>query len=330
MQQTFKKIADADWFHHFVTGVILLAGIVVGLETSKEIHETYHTPLHIIDLTILAIFTLEIVVKVGAEGSRPWRYFKDPWNCFDFVIVAVCYLPFDGGAVTVLRLLRLLRVLKLIKALPKLQVLVSALLKSLPSMAYVGALLSLLFYVYAVAGVFLFGENDPIHFRNIQSAMVSLFAVVTLEGWVDIMYINMFGCEHYGYDPGSVLPCPFSAENPSGMIPLVAIGYFISFVLMGTMIVLNLFIGVIMGGMEEAQEEADHQRKLLERTSRGDRILFQDELSRLRDDLLTMHDHLKTLERIAARKLPDPFEPHEGDKLRTVPPQKDATAVPMA
>jgi voltage-gated sodium channel len=315
MQQTFKKIADADWFHHFVTGVILLAGIIVGIETDKEIREQYHGVLHAIDVAILAIFTLEIVVKVGAEGGKPWRYFRDPWNCFDFIIVAVCYLPFDGGAVTVLRLLRLLRVLKLIKALPKLQVLVSALLKSLPSMAYVGALLSLLFYVYAVAGVFLFGENDPIHFGSIQSAMVTLFAVVTLEGWVDIMYINMFGCDHYGYDPGSVLPCPFTPESPSAMIPLVAVAYFISFVLMGTMIVLNLFIGVIMGGMEEAQEEADHIRKLAERSSRGDRILFQDEISRLRDDLLKMHDHLKTLERIAARKLPDPFEAHEDDKV---------------
>jgi voltage-gated sodium channel len=308
MQQALKKIADAPWFQNFVTGVILLAGLVVGLETDREFREAHHAVLHAADVAILAVFTLEIVIKMGAEGARPWRYFKDPWNCFDFLIVVACYLPFDGGAITVLRLLRLLRVLKLIKALPKLQVIVSALLKSLPSMVYVGVLLSLLFYVYAVAGVFLFGENDPIHFRDITNAMVSLFAVVTLEGWVDIMYINMFGCENYGYDAGSVFPCPFSAENPSGMSTTVAILYFISFVLMGTMIVLNLFIGVIMGGMEEAQAEADHQQKVLERTSRGDRIMFNDELAKLREDLLRMHDHLRTLERIAARKLPHPLD----------------------
>ena len=88
--------------------------------------------------------------------------------------------------------------LKLVRALPKLQILVSALLKSLPSMGYVGLLLGLLFYIYSVAGVFLFGNNDPLHFDNIWIAMLSLFRVVTGEDWTDVMYIQMYGCEQYG------------------------------------------------------------------------------------------------------------------------------------
>jgi len=65
-------------------------------------------------------------------------------------------------------------------------------------MRYVSILLSLLFYIYAVAGVFL-GENDPIYFKDLQTSMLSLFRIVTLEDWTDIMYINMFDCENYGY-----------------------------------------------------------------------------------------------------------------------------------
>jgi voltage-gated sodium channel len=254
MQEFCKKIANAAWFQNFVTVVILLAGVLVGIETYPAMVERHHTALHLGDQIILGIFVLEILVKMGAEGKRPWRYFLDPWNVFDFIIVAACFLPFEGNAVTVLRLLRLLRVLKLVKALPKLQILVGALLKSIPSMVYVSVLLLMLFYVYAVAAVFLFGENDPLHFQDLEIAMLSLFRVVTLEDWTDIMYINMYGCDRYGYSADSVVLC----TKPTAY-PLIAALFFVSFVLTGTMVILNLFIGVIMNGMDEAQAEAADQ-----------------------------------------------------------------------
>ncbi|MEO0404757.1 MAG: ion transporter, partial [Bacteroidota bacterium] len=161
---------------------------------------------------------------------------------------------FGGSSVAILRLLRLLRVLKLIKALPKLQLLVNSLLKSIPSLGYVSLLLLLLFYIYAVAGVFFFGENDPIHFENLQMSMLSLFRVVTLEDWTDVMYINMFGCENYGYDGNEAL-CTNSSGNP-----MLSVAFFVTFVLIGTMIMLNLFIGVIMAAMEESKEEFNKQK----------------------------------------------------------------------
>ncbi len=194
MQNLLSKIAHSPLFINFITGVIVIAGLLVGAETYPGIVADHGATLHLLDQIVLWIFVLEIVVKMGAEGKKPWRYFKDPWNVFDFVIVAGAFLPFAGNAVTVLRLLRLLRVLKLVRALPKLQVLVSALLKSIPSMAYVSVLLLLLFYIYAVAAVFLFSANDPLHFGDLQTAMLSLFRVVTLEDWTDVMYTNMYGC----------------------------------------------------------------------------------------------------------------------------------------
>ena len=255
MTASLKRLTTSALFQNFITGVILFAGALVGLETYPAFLQQNQNVLHVLDKIVITIFVLEVLVKVGSEGFRPWRYFADGWNCFDFLIVAAYFLPFSGQAITVLRLLRLLRVLKLVKALPKLQILVSALLKSIPSMGYVTLLLFLLFYVYAVSAVFLFGLNDPIHFGNLETAMLSLFRIVTLEDWTDIMYINMYGCDRYGYGADSLLQC----VNPSAS-PIVGALFFVSFVLVGTMIILNLFIGVIMNGMEEAQAEAQRDR----------------------------------------------------------------------
>ena len=263
MQPLLQKIATAPWFNNFVTAVILLAGVVVGVETYPSMIDAYGGILHALNDIILWIFVAEIVVKMGAEGRRPWRYFLDPWNVFDFLIVAVCFLPVDASAVAVLRLARLLRVLKLVRAVPKLQILVSALLKSIPSMGYVALLLGLLFYVYSVAAVFLFGANDPIHFRNLPLAMLSLFRVVTGEDWTDVMYIQMFGCDQYGYDGNEAL-----CTDPSSF-PVFGALFFVSFMLLGAMVILNLFIGVIMGGMDEARKENDLQQRTERRDAKG-------------------------------------------------------------
>jgi len=249
MVKLCKTVAEAKWFQNFVTIAIIIAGILVGIATYTEFSAKHEFVLELLNKIVLGIFILEILVKMIAEGKRPWMYFTDAWNIFDFIIVAAAFLPFGGSSVAILRLLRLLRVLKLIKALPKLQLLVGALLKSIPSMGYVSILLILLFYIYAVAGVFFFGENDPIHFADLQTSMLSLFRVVTLEDWTDIMYINMFGCENYGYD-GNMDLCTNSTANSAGSVI-----FFVSFVLIGTMIFLNLFIGVIMNGMDEARAE---------------------------------------------------------------------------
>lgn len=246
-----SKIANSSWFKNSITIAILFAGLLIGIETYHEFASQHMGLLHLLDQSILLVFIIEIVVKILAEGRRPWRYFYDSWNVFDFIIVAAVFMPFGGSSIAILRLLRLLRVLKLVRALPKLQLLVNALLRSIPSMGYVSLLLLLLFYIYAVAAVTFFGENDPVHFSDLQTAMLSLFRVVTLEDWTDIMYINMHGCANYGYD-GIMEKC-----TNSNAYPLGAALFFVSFVLLGTMIVLNLFIGVIMTGMDEAKKSMD-------------------------------------------------------------------------
>ena len=284
---TLKKIADSAWFTNFVTVVILLAGVVVGIETYPSMSEAYGVPLFWANWFILGIFIIEIIVKMGAHGTKWYRYFTDPWNIFDFVIVVACLLPLEGGSfVAVLRLLRVLRVLKLVTALPKLQILVGALLKSIPSMVYVSVLLGLLFYLYAVTATIFFSENDPVHFKTLQLSMLSLFRTVTLEDWTDLMYINMYGCDNYGYDGNEAL-----CTAPNAM-PLFASGFFVSFVLSGTMIILNLFIGVIMNGMDEAQAEAEE----LNKAGREGRESLAEQIGELSGQLAAMQSTLAQME----------------------------------
>lgn len=247
----FHRITTSKWFTSLIIGVIVLAGFLVGVETFPSMMEKYSDLLHTLDKIVLGIFTLEVVLKIAAEKKRPWRYFADGWNIFDFTIVAVCYLPLGGSYVAVLRMFRLLRVIRLITVVPKLQLLVTALLRSLPSMFYVCLLLFLLFYVYAVIGVMLFSGNDPVHFGNLWTSFLSLFRIVTLEDWTDIMYLQMYGSDVYqGYNQ-SVAEL---AIQPKAM-PLIGAAYFTSFVLLGTMIMLNLAIGVIINGMDDAHKE---------------------------------------------------------------------------
>ena len=250
-----SKITKTNSFDNFIIGIILFAGLLVGVQTYKEFANRHIEILTFLDSLVLAIFTLEAVIKILAEGKRPINYFRNAWNVFDFLIVTVCLmeplLPLNAEFLPILRLARILRVLRLVTVVPKLQLIVGTLLKSIPSMFYVCILLFLLFYMYGAMGVFLYGDNDPIHFRNLQTALLSLFRVTTLEDWTDVMYINMYGSDNYGYSPEDLArwtPVPTAS-------PLGAAFFFVSFVLIGTMVVLNLVIGVIMNSMDEMNAE---------------------------------------------------------------------------
>lgn len=262
MKSRCQALVASPLFNRFIIGVILLAGTLVGIETHEPAMAMamakYHDLLKTLDAVVLFIFILEIVIKMIALAPRPQDFFKDPWNVFDFIIVAVCLVPATGGFGPVLRLFRLLRVLRLLSAVPKLQLLVSALLKSLPSMLYVSVLLLLLFYVYAVAGVMFFAQNDPVHFGHLGDALLSLFRVVTLEDWTDVMYLQIYGSNFYdGYNMSAENLAAHYPEFKPQAQPILATIYFVSFVLLGTMVMLNLVIGVIVNGMDDARVEAE-------------------------------------------------------------------------
>ncbi len=141
-------ITESALFRYFILAVIIASAVIIGIETYPDAYRQHYELLHFLDRIILAIFTVEILMKILARGKRPWDYFKDPWNVFDFIVVAVCFIPaIDTHYVAVLRLARILRVFRVISIFPKLQLLVGALLKSIPSMGYVVLLLALIFYM---------------------------------------------------------------------------------------------------------------------------------------------------------------------------------------
>lgn len=297
--RTLNRWVYAPWFRHGILGVILLAAVVVGLETSPYLMAHYGTLLKTLDAVILWIFVAEAALKI-AQHERWWyRYFRDPWNLFDFFIVVVCFIPTeDAHYAAILRLARILRALRLVTAIPRLQLLVSCLLKSIPSMGYVSVLLGLLFYVYGVAGVFLFRDNDPVHFGDLGTSLLTLFRVVTLEDWTDVMYTQMYGSD--------VFP-PEGAHDVTmtpNATPLLGAAYFVTFVLFGTMIVLNLFIGVIINSMEEAQDERQKQEYAMQRAKQQGLTVVQEveELERKLDEFREQVHLLKGHLQVAAER----------------------------
>jgi len=280
MVDLFSSIVASTRFNRWILALILLSGILVGIETYPPFsHETRAGEVVLfIQNVILWIFVVEIVFRIGACGSKPWRYFLNPWNIFDFVIVAVCFLPFDAQFAMVLRMARLLRAVRLLTVLPKLQILVNALIKSIPSLGYIGILLLLHFYIYAVMGTFLFSHNDPIRFGKLQTSMMTLFEVLTLEGWNDVFTTQQLGSD-VGYDEAwKELTV---GRRVSKAQPVAAAAYFVSFIMLGTMIMLNLFTGVIVSSMQEAQlevPEGDPDASLIHKIEQKGFVSLRDEL----------------------------------------------------
>ncbi|RLN86481.1 hypothetical protein BBJ28_00003675 [Nothophytophthora sp. Chile5] len=255
------RIVEHHNFSLFVTCVIVLAGLMVGLQTSPEVTGVLGGLLSGLDTAILAVFTTEVVLKLLSEGLEPWQYFRSAWNTFDCIIVVGSFTRGTGGMLTMLRLLRLLRVLKLVRAFPQLQVIVSALLKGLSSIGYIGLILLLCFYVFGIVGNMLFADNDPFHFQYLHFAMLSLFQMATMDGWSDVLYINYYGCDLYGYDSYRALGYTCKSHG-SGF---VAVLYFVTFIVLGAMVLITLFIGVVTTSMEEATQEMEAEKELLRR-----------------------------------------------------------------
>lgn len=247
-----KFVAEHPRFVGMVTCVIVLAGINVGAQTESRLTniEPINQTLQILDIFILTVFTIEVVLKILAEGENPFRYFRDGWNKFDFIIVVGSYIPGAGSLLTILRLLRLLRVLKLVKSLPQLAVIVNALIMGLGSIGYIGLILFMCFYVFAIAGMMLFRNNDPFHFGNLHIAMFTLFRCSTLDDWSEVLYVNMYGCDDY---PGVYDDFPEMCDSPKKQGVLSCI-YFFAFIVIGAQVLLTLFIGVVTTSMEQAKE----------------------------------------------------------------------------
>ncbi|MFO0837180.1 MAG: ion transporter [Phycisphaerae bacterium] len=225
-----KRVAASAVFQDSIIGVIILNAVILGLETSPRITRAAGDWLIALYWMIQAAFTLEIVIRMMAHWPKPAAFFRSGWNVFDFVVVAVAFVPASGGFATIGRLLRLLRVTRLVSVFPQLRLIINTMLLSIPSMGHVVLLLSLLLYVYGIAGVYMFRESDPTHWGTLGAALLSLFQVVTLEGWIELQR--------------SLLP-----TRPWAWV------FFASFIVVAVFVVINLFIAVVINNLEKAREK---------------------------------------------------------------------------
>ncbi len=296
--QFCRRLTTSTGFGRFIISLIVLSGIFAGAETYPECSDGtfWGDILQVAQNLILFVFFVEIVMKIIACGNKPWTFFLEPWNVFDCVILSVCLLPLNMHSAAVIRMARILRALRMITVLPRLRLLVSALLKSIPSLGYIGILLGLHFYIYSVIGTVMFSENDPIRFGNLHTTASTLFQVLTLEGWNEVRDTQVLGSEVAYDDAWKVLA---EGRRISHARPLVSTVYFITFILLGTMIMLNLFTGVIITSMEEAQSEAKSGGQLEQIKERGFTTLH-DELMLVSSRLQEITNQMSALQEGAA------------------------------
>ena len=228
------RFVEQPLFERFIIAVIVLNGITLGLEAVPPVMNAIGPVLLTIDKIALAIFVVELCLKMIGYG---WAFFKRAWNWFDLIIVGIALVPANNG-LSVLRAFRILRVLRLVSVLPSMRRVVQALLQAIPGMGSVLALMSLVFYVFAVMATKLFGATFPEWFGSLGESLYSLFQIMTLESW----------------SMGIVRPV--MEVHPH------AWAFFVPFILLTTFAVLNLFIAIIVNAMQESHEVDDEKQSI--------------------------------------------------------------------
>lgn len=221
-------------FETVVIGIIIVSALLIGAKTYEE-SSRFEQIIYWLDWGVTLFFLIEIIIRLAAEKNL-LHFFKKGWNIFDFLIVTASLIPIDDSEMVLLaRLLRVFRVLRLVSMIPELRILLSALVKSLPRMAYVALLMFIMFYIYGAVGSFLFHDVDEKLWGNIAVSMLTLFQVATFESWATaVLYPTM---EHY----------PYSWI------------YFLTFIFLNAFIFLNMMIGIVLDVMqkESAQYEIE-------------------------------------------------------------------------
>ncbi len=251
-----KQLVESRWFHNFVISVILINGVVLGIETVKGLDARVMSVLEWIDRLCLLIFVVELMLKLWVYRLS---FFKQGWNVFDFVIVAVALVP-ATDELSILRAFRIFRVLRLVTTVDSIRRVVAGMLIAIPGVGSVGGLLVIFFYIGAVISTTLFGEAFPQWFGNLGRSMYTLFQIMTLESWS--MGIVRPVMEHYPY----------------------AWIFFIPFITVTTFTVLNLFIGIIVDAIATVKEQ-DNSSRHHQISSKEDIDLIRDDLSELKMQL---------------------------------------------
>lgn len=272
--QPLARIVDSNAFQMFISGVIILNAIVLGLETYVAEDSPTFTLLMRLNEAFYIVFLIELIARMVSYFPRPLNFFRSGWNIFDFVVIGAALIPAVRAQAEVIRLLRLARIARLLRFLPDARVLIATMGKALPSVFSMVVLVVLILFIYGMIGFVLFGEALPDEWGNIGSAMMTLFILLTLENF------------------------PTYLDQAQEVTPLASV-FFLSYVLIAAFVVLNLVLGIVIGSMEEAREE---ERARLRKEEQKEHVSLVELVLGMRKQLELVEQEIQELSKRAKDK----------------------------
>lgn len=224
------RIVYGNSFELSIVALIILNAAALAALTFPRVTGTTRDALMAFDSIVIWVFVVELLVRIASYGKKPWMFFTSGWNVFDFLVIAL--VPIFSGATIILRLLRLLRVVRLFRFMPEFRILSNSLARSIKPLLSLVVLIGFLMFLFAMAGVYLFGADNPESWGDLGVAMVTLTILLTLENFPD------------------------SLEAGLGTTPF-ALLYFVAFMFLVVFTVLNVLIGIVLNAMDEARQEAE-------------------------------------------------------------------------
>jgi voltage-gated sodium channel len=236
-------LADSSAFNLAIFMVILANAVVLGLETYPSIVREVGGLLRTLNDVFLAIFVVELVIRLTAFGSRPQDFFRSGWNIFDLLVVVASLAPGLRENALLLRLARLARILRVVRLLPDLRVLTIAIGRSIPGVLSLTVLALLVVFIYGMVGWTIFDDHAPQQYGTIGEAMLTLFVTLTLENLPEQLAL---GRELSDW----------------------TILYFVSYALIAAFLIFNILIGVVINSLEEARA-IEHARERADALEHG-------------------------------------------------------------
>ena len=186
MYKIFYQLKESRFFQLLVITIIIFNAFTIGVNT-YELSDVTNQIISLLDYSITIFFVVEITIRFMGEPKKS-QFFKNGWNIFDTIIVCISLIPIpNNSSFLLLRLLRVFRVLRIISVIPELKMIIEALLQSIKRVFYVSLLLFIILYIYATMGSILFSEDIPTRWGNVGIAMITLFQVLTLSSWEQVM-----------------------------------------------------------------------------------------------------------------------------------------------
>ncbi|KAL0121111.1 hypothetical protein PUN28_008671 [Cardiocondyla obscurior] len=247
------RIVVSTPFEYFIMILIVFNTILLMMKFYNQ-SDTYKDTLKYMNMCFTGMFTIECIMKIAAFGVK--NFFKDAWNTFDFItvigsIVDALVIEFGENFFNVgfLRLFRAARLIKLLRQGYTIRILLWTFVQSFKALPYVCLLIAMLFFIYAIIGMQVFGnikldpETSITKHNNFQSfiqGLMLLFRCATGEAWPNIMLSCLKG-----------RPCdPKADKQEEGCGSNIAYAYFVSFIFFCSFLMLNLFVAVIMDNFD--------------------------------------------------------------------------------